>query len=144
MSTRAKVKEENTSFIDYKLLKREIGLLESAKRNVIVKINSENKKLSDLVQKGIEAKADVEKIVSDAKIEADGIIAEAQEKKNGATKLESELKGKIANATEAKRQADNLIKSNQGKEKNLLAAKETNAEIKAKLTKVSDMIKDVI
>ena len=129
---------------DFDRLNKDIKRLKSEKGILIRKQNEQAVKLSDLVQKGIEAKAEAEKIVSDAKIKADGIVAKAKERASGIVKLESELKGKIADAEEAKRQADNLIKSNEGKEKNLLAAKETNAEIKAKLTKVLGMIKDVI
>lgn len=144
MTTRLKPKEEDISFVDYKLLKKEIDRLGIVKRNITTDINSETRKLSDLVGKGIEAKAEAEKIVSDAKTKADDIIAKAKERESGIIKLESELKGKISDAKEAKNQSDNLIKSNQGKEKNLLVSKETVAGIRAKLTKVSDMIKDVI
>jgi len=144
MSTRLKAKEEDVSFIDYKLLKREVARLESVKRKVIDDINLENKKLSDLVGKGIEAKADAEKLISDAKIKAIEINAKAKEKESKITGIESELKGKIAEAEEAKKQADNLIKSNKGKENNLLVSKEIVAGQRAKLTEVLGMIKDVI
>ena len=144
MSTRLKEKEEEVGFVDYKLLKKGIARLENVKKNVTIEVNSETKKLSDLVQQGINVKTDSDKLIADAKTKADGIIAKAKERESKIIGLESELKGKIGNAEEAKRQSDSQIKSNQGKEKNLEVSKETVAQIKAKLVKVSDMIKDVI
>jgi len=144
MTTRLKEKEEEVSFVDYKLLKKEVTRLGTVKKNVTIEINSETKKLSDLVQKGIGIKKDNEKLLADTKTQAKGIIARAKEREGKIVKLESELKGKIGQAEERERQADNLIKSNEGKEKNLLASKEATEEIKAKLTKIIGMIKDVI
>ena len=144
MSTRLKVKEEEVSFVDYKLLKKEIARLGMVKKNVIIEINSENRKLSDLKGESTKIKADNDKLIADAKTEAEGIVAEAKERRTEALKLENEVKGKIAKAEAREKQADNLIKSNEGKEKNLAASKENVAEIKAKLTKVLDLVKDVI
>ncbi len=143
MSVR-KGKEEEVSFVDYKLLKKEITRLGMVKKNVIIEINSETKKLSDLRAEGSKIKMDSEKVIADAKVKAEGIVAEAKERRTEALKLESEVKGKISKAEEREKQANNQIKSNEGKEKNLAISKEVVAEQKAKLTKVLDLVKDVL
>ena len=97
MSVR-KGKEEEVSFVDYKLLKKEITRLGMVKKNVIIEINSETKKLSDLRAEGSKIKMDSEKVIADAKVKAEGIVAEAKERRTEALKLESEVKGeKLSN-----------------------------------------------
>lgn len=129
---------------DFDRLNKDNKRLRSEGVVLIRKQNEEAKKLSDLVQKGIEVKAEAEKIVSDAKNKADDIIAKAKKRETGIIGLESEFKGKIADADRREKEAADQLKSNQGKEKNLLTAKEATEEIKAKLTKILGMIKDVI
>jgi len=106
--------------------------------------NKQSAKLSDLASEEIKINANNDKLISDAKVKADGIIAKAKERESKIANLEAELKGKIAKAEEAEKQSNNLIKSNQGKEKNLLTEKEIVAEMKDKLAEIMGMIKDVI
>ena len=144
MSTRVKVEEKDTKFIDYNLLGKEVKRLESAKRGLIADTNAEAKRLSDLVEKGIEAKEEAEKIVNEAKERAKVITANAKKKEAEANEKKTELQTAIAEAKEAKEQSDKLIKSNQGKEKNLSAEKKTVGELKTKLIEISNKIKEVI
>jgi len=129
---------------DFDKLSKDNKRLKTENNLLIGEQGRQSAKLSDLVSEEIKIKANNDKLISDAKAKADGIIAKAKERESKITNLEAELKGKIGKAEEAKKQSDNLIKSNQGKEKNLLASKEAVAEMKAKLTKILGMIKDVI
>lgn len=129
---------------DFDRLSKDNKRLKIENNSLIAEQSKQSVKLSDLVGEEIKIKASNDKLISDAKNKADGIIAKAKERESKIVKLESELKGKIAEAEEAKRQSDNLIKSNRGKEKNLADSKEATEEIKTKLTKIMNMIKDVI
>ena len=140
MGTRAIVEKD---FVNHELLKKDIKRLENEKKGIILSINTQNKKLSDLVDEEIKIKVGNDKLISIAKSEATVIIDEAKIKRKKATELEADARGKIAQADSREQEASNLIKSNQGKEKNLIGEKKETKSLKEKLNNIVEMIKNV-
>jgi len=136
--------ERELMLTDFNKLGDDIKRLKAEQKLLINQQNRESAKLSELVEKEIKIKADADKLVSDAKDEAKGIISKAKGREEKVMEVEAELERKIARADESMKRSDNLIKSNSGKENNLLAEKEDVAKLKAKLIKVLEMIKDVV
>lgn len=143
-NTKLKVKEEDTSFIDYGKLKKENKRLENEKKGIVASINAQNKKLSDLVDNEIKITTSNDKLVFAAKEEAVKIIDEAKAKRKKATELQTQASEKISKAEVAKKESDDLIKSNQGKEDNLIKENKVVKALKEKLIKILEMIRDVL
>ena len=143
-NTKLKDNAEETSFIDYGKLNKEIKRLEGDKRKVVSDIDAQSNKLSDLVKEEIAIKESNDKLIADAQDKANKIIGEAEVKRTNATKLDSDLKGKISQAETSKKDSDDLIKSNEGKTKNLTREKEIVAELKDRLNKCAEIIADML
>lgn len=140
----ARLKEEkDINFVNYDLLKKETKRLEGDKKKLISEINTETAKLSGLIEKGIQAEKEAERIIAEAKEQAKVIVSKAKQKDEKSNALQADLQGKLSEAEKAKKEADNLIKSNQGREKGLAKEREEAKEIKAKLSNILQMVKDI-
>ena len=131
-------------FVNHELLKKDIKRLEGEKAGIVKNIDTQNKKLSDLVDKEIKITTSNDKLVFDAVEEAAKIIDEAKAKRKKATELQTQAQEKTAQAEASKKESDDLIKSNQGKEKNLIKENKEVKILKEKLIKISEMIKNVL
>ena len=131
-------------FVDYELFQKEIKRFEAQKKGIIAEINTQNKNLSDIVEKQIAAQKEAEKIISDAKAEAKEIKEKAKDKETQADNRNAELQGELIKTQELQKKASDIIKSGEGREKNIVVEMKAISELKEKLAKVFELIKNVL
>lgn len=142
--------ENEEKLLDYNFLNKEVKQLKADKAKLALEIAAEEKVVSTLREKRIKSEEKNSELVKAAELKAKDILEEAslivtgaKEKMAKATKKDAEVEAEKNNLKELQKQADNLIKSNQGKEKNLGREEKYVAELKEKLNKVLELIKEI-
>ena len=125
-------------------LEKEVARLNREKAILLKEINDVIVKLSGLKEQQMIIEKNSKEVVSSAKSEAEEIIKKAKDIENEAQTKKSTIEIKLADLEGQKQSFNKLIKSNEGLEKNLTLEKATISEIKSKLLKSLEAIKEIL
>ena len=125
-------------------LEKEVSRLNKERAILVKETNDVIVNLSGLKEQQMAIEKETKEIVAKAKLEAENIIKKAKDIENKAQAKESTIEIKISNLESEKQEVTKLIKSNEGLEKNLTLEKGTIIEIKSKLQKALEAIKEIL
>ena len=125
-------------------LEKEVARLNKERAILVKETNDVIVNLSGLKEQQMIIEKNSKDIVAKAKLEAEKIIENAKKIQNEAEAKKSTIEIKLANLEDEKQDLAKLIKSNDGLEKNLKLEKETINEIKFKLLKALEAIKEIL
>jgi len=142
--SRQMLSEQEKRFLSFLNLEEETAKLNKEKTRLIKDVSTESKKLSDLVERGLQIEKKAQDILSSAKVSAELILNRSDKTEDEINSKKSEAIGKIAELEATKKEYEKKIKSTEGLEKNLSLENKVVSELKSKLLKLVDLIKDTM
>ena len=125
-------------------LEKEVSRLNKERTILVKETNDVIVNLSGLKEQQMAIEKETKEIVAKAKLEAEKIIETAKKIQSEAEAKKSTIEIKLSNLETQKQELAKLIKSNEGLEKNLTLEKGTISEIKTKLQKALEAIKEIL
>ena len=125
-------------------LEKEVGRLNKERAILVKETNDVIVNLSGIKEQQMAIEKSSKDIVIKAKLEAETIVKKAKDIEAEAESKKSTIEIKLGNIETQKQELAKLIKSNEGLEKNLKLEKEIIGEIKSKLLKASEAIKETL
>lgn len=125
-------------------LEKEVARLNKERAILVQETNTVIKNLSNLKEEQMAIEKSSKDIVTKAKLEAETIIKKAKDIENDAIAKKSTIEIKLGNIETQKKELNDLIKSNEGLEKNLKLSKEDIDNLKSKLLKAVEVIKETL